>query len=358
MLLLPVFFLDYFLNWALMVIAQRISSHCQPGLSCSLSEFGIEITVVKNIYTDIRYICINIRIYILYILRLICTGHFPVSMFCLYCWEFQPDLEQSVLSPERDPPEAEMRLCNPLFQRCCRSSATLPPLLGQPSISAAPLQSHLTAENTWLRLTLISFPADSCLTGTQTSFVISCVRLQLPPPPSRFLILLVLKGPLILFLWSWVKKSVPPLCLEVWWKSGKCVPVHTMPSFILNATCCNFFSSSFATSWPTWKCTYSTLHMPVPSENVFSGFFSGTSSCPTGCKHGLSLLLYLRSRHIYITTHATQTFQNTVSLFISLSDKVKRRVSGPTPPAGLGWKGHLRSRVLFSFFFACFCQEY
>lgn len=102
-----------------------------------------------------------------------------------------------MLSPERDPPEAEMRLCNPLFQRCCRSSAALPPLLGQPSVSAAPLQSHLTAENTWLRLTLISFPADSCLTGTQTSFVISCVRLQLPP--TGFLILLVLKGPLIHF---------------------------------------------------------------------------------------------------------------------------------------------------------------
>lgn len=48
-----------------------------------------------------------------------------------------------------------------------------------------------------------------------------------------------------------------------------------------------------------------------------------------------------------ITTHFTQTFQNTVSLFISLSDQVKRRVSGPTPPAGLGCKGHLRSRVLF-----------
>lgn len=46
-----------------MVIAQRIFSHCQPGLSCSLSEFGIEITVVTNIYTDMQYICINIRIY-------------------------------------------------------------------------------------------------------------------------------------------------------------------------------------------------------------------------------------------------------------------------------------------------------
>lgn len=46
-----------------MVIAQRISSHRQPGLSCSLSVFGIEITVVENIYTDI-YICINIHIYV------------------------------------------------------------------------------------------------------------------------------------------------------------------------------------------------------------------------------------------------------------------------------------------------------
>lgn len=91
MFLLPVFhfFLDYFLNRALMVIAQRISSHCQPSLSCSLSVFGIEITVVKNIYTDIymyKYTCIymyTVYTYIhTYIEYMSCTGHFPVLMFC------------------------------------------------------------------------------------------------------------------------------------------------------------------------------------------------------------------------------------------------------------------------------------
>lgn len=52
-----------------MVIAQRISSHRQPGLSCSPSVFGIEITVVKIIYTDIymykdTYIYVYIYTYI------------------------------------------------------------------------------------------------------------------------------------------------------------------------------------------------------------------------------------------------------------------------------------------------------
>lgn len=47
-----------------MVIAQRISSHRQPSLSRSRSVFGIEITVVKNIYTDIymeKYTYIYVR---------------------------------------------------------------------------------------------------------------------------------------------------------------------------------------------------------------------------------------------------------------------------------------------------------
>ena len=88
-----------------------------------------------------------------------------------------------MVSPEQGPPGAEMPLCNPLFQRCRHSSVARPPLWGQPRFTVAQLQSHLTAENTWPRLTLIfSFAADSCLTGTQTSFVISRVRLQLPPP--------------------------------------------------------------------------------------------------------------------------------------------------------------------------------
>lgn len=92
-----------------------------------------------------------------------------------------------------------------------------------------------------------------------------------------------------------------------------------------------------------------------PKTCCFQAF--PTPSCPTGqirlqTRPLATTLFPIHSELVHmIATRLTQTFQNTVSLFISLSDKVKRRASGPTPPVGLVCKGHLRSHVLL---FVCF----
>lgn len=239
-----------------------------------------------------------------------------------------------------------MHLCKPLFQECRHSSGVFPPLQGQQSVTAAQLQSHLKAETTWLRLTL----ADSCLTGTQMSFLISSVRLQLPPAlPSPFLYITTFNKSLRSLSLVRSEENRPSSVsggLMEKWKMRSCA--HNLCQVVY------FFTQPAAISFsspphlqqhaqpenaliPCCPCQYK--HRTC----CFQAF--PTSSCPTGLQtRPLATTLFPTGPGLVhtMTTHLTQTFQNPVSLFISLSDKVKQRVSGPMPPAVLGCKGHLR----------------
>lgn len=338
------------------MIAQRISSHRQPSLSRSLSVFGIENHCGKEyIY---RYIYGEIYVYI-------CTQYIRIYIHISSIWAaldvsqcrcfantaemFQPNLEQSVVSPERDPPEAEMHLCNPLFQRWRRSSGVPLPLQGQQSVTVAQLQSPLKAETTWLRLTLICFPADSCLTGAQTSFLISCVRLQLPtaPPPAfPCPILYITSSNKSLRSLSpvWSEENRPSSVsggLMEKWKMRPCA--HNLCQVVY------FFTQPAAFSFSSPPH----LQQHAQPENAliphchcqykhrtccFQGFFphiqlpdwaANTAPHDYFISHWSRAHAHTRSWHI-----SPQTFQNTLCHFSFLfSDKVKRQVSGPMPPA-------------------------
>lgn len=163
-----------------------------------------------------------------------------------------------------------------------------------------------------------------------------------PPSPALFSILLVLISHSDPFPGvEWGKPSL--LC--VWRLDGKVenasLCTQSLPSrLFFYTTCCIFifFSSSFATACPTWKCTYSTLPVPVQTQNLlFSGFFfhiqlpdwaANTAPRDYFVSHWSRARAHTRSWHI-----SPQTFQNTLCHFLFLfSDKVKRQVSGPMPP--------------------------